>query len=62
MSDKCPQCALLLEALKEIAEGKGRYSQDQLTHASNTIEDQIQLANDALLVHEAQRHAHADTL
>lgn len=38
----------LEEALKEIAEGKGRYSQDKLEHASNTIQDMIQLANNVL--------------
>ena len=34
----------LLEALKEIAEGKGRYSADKLTHASNTIADMKEIA------------------
>ena len=38
----------LLEALKEIAEGKGRFSQDPLTHASNTIEDMIEIAHNAI--------------
>jgi len=36
------------EALKEIAEGKGRYSEDRLTHAQNTIEDMIKIAKDAI--------------
>jgi hypothetical protein len=38
----------LTDALKEIAEGKGAYSQDQMEHASNTIEDMKKLATDAL--------------
>lgn len=38
----------LIEALKEISLGQGRYSLDPLTHASNTIDDMKQLANDAL--------------
>lgn len=38
----------MLEALKEIAEGKGRYDTDKLKHASNTIEDMIKLATDAI--------------
>jgi len=36
------------EALEEIKEGKGRYSMNQLEHASNTIEDMKELATDAL--------------
>lgn len=38
----------MLEALKEIAEGKGRYDTDKLKHAGNTIEDMIKLATDAI--------------
>ena len=34
--------------LNEIAEGKGRYSMEPLEHASNTIEDMKELANDAI--------------
>ncbi len=41
----------LLEVLREIAEGKGAYSQDQLEHASNTIEDMKALATDAIAKH-----------
>ena len=41
------------KALKEITEGKGRFSQDQLTHASNTIEDMKHLAQSALNQYEA---------
>lgn len=35
-------------ALTEILEGKGRYSRDQLEHASNTIEDMKEIAREAL--------------
>lgn len=38
----------LLAALIEISEGKGRYNEDKLIHALNTIEDMIQLAKDAI--------------
>jgi hypothetical protein len=38
----------LLEALIEISEGKGRYNDDKLIHASNTIEDMIKLAKEAI--------------
>jgi len=38
----------LLEALIEISEAKGRYHPDRLIHASNTIEDMVQLAKDAI--------------
>ena len=38
----------MLETLREISEGKGRYSLDQLTHASNTIEDMKKLASDMI--------------
>lgn len=38
----------LLAALKKIALGEGRYSRDQLTHASNTIEDMKALARAAI--------------
>ncbi len=40
--------AVMREALKEIAKGEGRYDMDQLKHASNTIEDMVHLANNAL--------------
>jgi len=36
------------QVLAKIAEGRGRYSRDQLTHADNTIEDMKKLATDAL--------------
>ena len=36
------------EALEEISLGKGAFSQDQLTHATNTIEDMKALAQAAL--------------
>jgi hypothetical protein len=38
----------MYEALKQIAKGEGRYSQDPLTHASNTIDDMKELAKAAL--------------
>ncbi len=38
----------MYESLKEIAEHKGRFSLDPLTHASNTIEDMTDLALKAL--------------
>ena len=38
----------LLEALREIRKGQGRYSQDQLEHASNTIEDMKEIADKAI--------------
>lgn len=38
----------LLEALKEIAKGEGRYDMDQLKHASNTVEDMKNLALTAI--------------
>jgi hypothetical protein len=34
----------MLEALKEIAKGEGRYSRDPFEHACNTIEDMKALA------------------
>ena len=36
-------------ALREIAEGKGRYNPNQLKHADNCIEDMKQIALDALV-------------
>ncbi len=44
----------MYEALKEISEGRGRYSRDELTHASNTIEDMKALAVQALLKAEGK--------
>lgn len=38
----------MYEALQEIAEGKGRYSTNQLLHASNTIEDMKKVAKKAI--------------
>ena len=38
----------LLAALIEISEGKGRYNEDKLIHASNTIEDMVKLAKEAI--------------
>lgn len=45
---ECVECRRLRRALMDIAQGRGRFSMDQLTHASNTIEDMKQLAVDAL--------------
>ncbi len=38
----------LADALREISEGKGRFSKDPLTHASNTIEDMCEIARAAI--------------
>jgi len=38
----------LRDALTQITYGEGRYNTDQLTHAENTIEDMIGLAEAAL--------------
>lgn len=38
----------LLDALEEIAEGRGRFSMDKFTHARNTIEDMKELALNAI--------------
>ncbi len=38
----------IVEALKKISKGEGRYSLDRLTHASNTIEDMQDVAIEAL--------------
>jgi len=39
---------LAKEKLKEITKGEGRYNPDNLTHASNTIEDMKELAKQTL--------------
>jgi hypothetical protein len=38
----------MLEALREIAKGEGRFSRDPLEHAANTIEDMKALAEAAI--------------
>ena len=38
----------LLEALKEIAEGKGCFDMDRLIHANNTIENMRNIAKEAI--------------
>jgi hypothetical protein len=38
----------LRDALRSIAKGEGRFNRDPLTHASNTIEDMIAIAEAAL--------------
>jgi len=45
----------MYEALKEISEGKGRYSLDPLTHASNTIDDMKEVAVKALIKAEESK-------
>jgi len=40
--------AEMLAALREIAEGRGRYSLDQFEHARNTIEDMKEIARVAI--------------
>jgi hypothetical protein len=42
--------------LREIAEGRGRFSLDPLTHATNTIEDMKAIALRALARHEEADH------
>jgi hypothetical protein len=37
-----------IEALEGIVRGEGRYDRDQLTHASNVIEDSKQAASEVL--------------
>ncbi len=39
---------IAIEALKDITQGVGVYSRDQLTHASNTIDAMKALAQSAL--------------
>jgi len=38
----------MYEALKQIARGEGRFSIDHLTHAENTIEAMLKIANEAI--------------
>ena len=38
----------LLEALKKIEEGRGRFNRDHLTHCENTVEDMRTIARDAI--------------
>lgn len=45
---RAKQSDLGIEALHEIYKAKGCYSQDRLTHATNTIEDMQKLALEAL--------------
>lgn len=46
--DAAARIEALERALAEIAEGKGRFSRDPLTHASNTVEDMKAIAVAAL--------------
>ena len=43
----------MLAALKEIAKGEGKFNRDPLTHANNTIENMINIAQDAIKAVEA---------
>ena len=47
----------LIEALQAIARAEGRYSRDPLTHASNTIDDMVALANTALANHQRTHYS-----
>lgn len=38
----------MLEALKEIAKGRGAFDRDPLQHASNTIDNMKEIANEAI--------------
>lgn len=42
----------LLEALKEISEGKGAYDMDKLKHCSNTVDNMKAIADKAILEYE----------
>jgi hypothetical protein len=42
------QAQMMFKALEEISKGAGRYDQDRLTHAQNTIEDMVEIAKETL--------------
>lgn len=42
----------LVEALKQITKGEGRFSEDHLTHCENTVEDMKKLAREAVAAAE----------
>ncbi len=44
----CSEIAGLRAALRKIAEGRGRFSRDPMTHCENTVEDMKALARVAL--------------
>ena len=48
MHEAADEIERLRDALTQITYGEGRYNTDQLTHAENTIEDMIGLAEAAL--------------
>jgi len=48
MTDERTEIKRLKEALREIMKGEGRFNRDPLIHASNTIEDMIEIAREAL--------------
>jgi len=43
------------EALKRISKAEGRFSRDPLTHATNTIEDMVEIADAMIAKLEAGR-------
>ena len=45
----------MYEALQGIAEGKGAYSRDPLTHCSNTVDNMKGIARDTLIKIEGNR-------
>lgn len=45
----------LVETLKKITEGKGRFNTDPLKHADNCIQDMIALANEAILAYSTSQ-------
>ena len=49
LEDNAPK---LLEALKEISKGEGKYNRDHLQHAENTIESMKAIANKAIALVE----------
>ena len=46
--EKDERIARLRAALEEVAQGKGRYSQDPLEHCGNTVDDMKDIAITAL--------------
>lgn len=50
----------LLEALKEIAKGEGRFDRDPLTHAGNVIQSMIATAEDAIAKAKPKGDQHVD--
>lgn len=46
----------LLKALEEIEKGEGAYNRDQLTHATNTIDNMKRIAHDAIEKVKGKEH------